>query len=105
MDRLKFLIFPFFLLFCCQGIGSQNKIKLAIVDNFQYQKYVSTQYKSYYIQSLDLAIDRARGEGLDIEYKIFEYRQDPVSVLQKIPEIIAWEPDVILGPRISMKTY
>jgi hypothetical protein len=36
------------------GISSQAQeiIKVAIIDNFKYQKYVTTKYKDYYLEGL-----------------------------------------------------
>lgn len=79
------------------------EIRVAILDNFHYQKYVTTNYKSYYQKGLDLFANQAQENGYGINYKIFQYDQSPLSIIDKINEVKAWKADVILGPRDSNK--
>ena len=80
---------------------AETTIKLAIIDNFHYQKFVTTRYKEYYLLGLDLAVIEAKKNGINIKYKIFQYDDEPLSILGKIPELVEWKPDLILGPRDS----
>lgn len=82
---------------------AKEVIKIAIVDNFKYQNYVTTKYKEYYLEGLNVALDQAKRSGLLINYKIFQYSQDPLSIINIIPNVIEWKPDVIIGPRDSNK--
>jgi len=82
---------------------SSKVIKIAILDNFKYQKYVTTKYKKYYVEGLEVAVVRAKELGYSVEYKIFQYDQNPLSVISEIPSLLAWNPDFIIGPRDSNK--
>ena len=88
------------LMFFSQSYA-ETTIKLAIIDNFHYQKFVTTRYKEYYLLGLDLAVIEAKKNGINIKYKIFQYDDEPLSILGKIPELVEWKPDLILGPRDS----
>ncbi len=78
-------------------------IKIAIIDNFKYQKFVTTKYKDYYLNGLTVALNQAKSDGLQTTYKIFQYSQDPLSIFDIIPDVREWKPDVIIGPRDSNK--
>ena len=82
---------------------AKETIKIAIIDNFKYQKYVTTKYKNHYLNGLNLALNQAKSDGLLTTYKIFQYNQDPLSIINIIPDVIKWNPDVIIGPRDSNK--
>ena len=47
------------LMFFSQSYA-ETTIKLAIIDNFHYQKFVTTRYKEYYLLGLDLAVIEAK---------------------------------------------
>lgn len=99
----KWIVCFFFmitLIFFTQSYA-ETTIKLAIIDNFHYQKFVTTRYKEYYLLGLELALVEAKKSGINIKYRIFQYDDDPLSILGKIPELVEWEPDLILGPRDS----
>lgn len=36
---------------------AKETIKIAIIDNFKYQKYVTTKYKEYYLKGLTFALE------------------------------------------------
>jgi hypothetical protein len=38
-------------------IHSSETMKIAIVDNFKYQKYVTTKYKDYYLEGVNIALE------------------------------------------------
>jgi hypothetical protein len=82
---------------------AKETIKIAIVDNFKYQKFVTTKYKEYYLKGLTLALEQAKNDGILTTYKIFQYNQEPLSIVNRIPDVIKWNPDVIIGPRDSNK--
>lgn len=82
---------------------AKEAIKIAIIDNFKYQKYVTTKYKEYYLNGLTVALTQAKSDDVLTSYKIFQYDQDPLSIIKVIPDVIKWNPDVIIGPRDSNK--
>ena len=81
--------------------NAKTIIKLAIVDNFRYQKFVTTHYKEYYLSGLELAIVEAKKDDVHIIYKVFQYNDEPLSIINKIAELQRWKPDFIIGPRDS----
>lgn len=97
---LVFIVSMITLMFFSQSYA-ETTIKLAIIDNFHYQKFVTTHYKEYYLSGVELALIEAKKNGININYKVFQYDDKPLSILSKIPELIEWEPDFIIGPRDS----
>lgn len=83
--------------------SASHVIKIAILDNFKYQKFVTTRYKDYYLNGVAVAKKEAEEKGIVIVYKIFQYNQKDLSVLDQIPNVLEWKPDVIIGPRDSNK--
>jgi hypothetical protein len=71
------------------------------LDNFNFQPNVTNQYENYYLAGLQSAIFAAQKKGYHIEYKIFKYSREPLAILNQVPEVIAWHPDAIIGPRNS----
>jgi len=67
MKNIKKIFFSLFLTLISQASYSLETIKLAILDNFKYQKYVTTKYKDYYLQGLSVAINEAQKKGIIIE--------------------------------------
>lgn len=78
-------------------------IKVAIIDNFKYQNYVTTKYKKYYMNGLELAFDQAKKLGLEVDCRVFQYTESPLSILKEVPELLEWKPDFVIGPRDSNK--
>lgn len=50
---------------------AETTIKMAIIDNFHYQKFVTTRYKEYYLSGVGLALIEAKKNGININYKIY----------------------------------
>ena len=88
-------------LWVSNGVLSQPLpvIKVAILDSFHYQKYVTTQYKLYYRRGVELAVKRARDQGVTVHYKLFQYTPSPLSIVSVVKKVKAWKPDAIMGPR------
>lgn len=101
MKIITILIWIWFLL-DCNSVYAQN-LKIAILDNFKYQNYVTTRYKDYYIEGLNVAQTDAKQYKINIEYKIFQYNESQLSIFEQIPKVEAWKPDIIIGPRDSNK--
>ncbi len=80
---------------------SAQKLKIAILDNFKYQNYVTTRYKDYYIEGLKIVQNDAKSDQIDIEYKIFQYNESLLSIYEQIPKLTEWKPDMVIGPRDS----
>lgn len=84
-------------------ISSENheSIKLAILDNFHFQKNITNQFDQYYKPGIALAQKQAEKMRYKIDVKYFDYDRTPLGVLTAIPRLKAWNPDVIIGPRNS----
>lgn len=95
-------LFIFFLF--GNSIADARSLRVAILDNFHYQKFVTSRYKEFYMKGIELAVHDARKQGIDVEYKIFQYEPDAkerLSIRKQIPLVKKWSPDVIIGPRDS----
>lgn len=101
-NRIRIVITLVLILISSHGY-TKTVLRVAVIDNFKYQNYVTTKYKGYYLKGLTLALNQAKHDGLLTTYKIFQYNQDPLSIIKLIPDVIAWNPDVIIGPRDSNK--
>jgi hypothetical protein len=77
-------------------------IKVAILDNFHFQAYITNKFGQRYINGVKLASFNLRKSGYSIKYKTFNYdRTHPLAIFKSINKVKAWHPDVILGPRNS----
>ncbi len=83
-----------------QKVYSQN-LRIGIIDSFAYQKYVSANYEKYYMDGFNLAKEHALNKGVNIEFQIFRYQYDELSIMEAIKKLKIWKPDVIIGPRDS----
>ncbi|OCH96796.1 hypothetical protein A8135_06465 [Legionella jamestowniensis] len=64
--------------------GFSQHLRIGILDSFSYQKYVSVNYEKYYMDGFNLARVNAFKKGVEIEYKIFRYRYDGLSIVNAI---------------------
>jgi hypothetical protein len=76
-------------------------IRVAIVENLKFEKLSTDKYASDYIEGLETARDLLSAKGLGIELQQFVYGKDPLAILHLIPEVKAWRPDLVIGPRSS----
>lgn len=76
-------------------------IRVAIIDSFAYQKFVTTKYKSFYEKGLKLAKAKSQTAGFALKTKIFQYDNNDLSIFKKIEQVKKWKPDVVIGPRDS----
>lgn len=82
--------------------GTQEKIiRIAILDNFHFQPNITNEYDQYYLSGIEVARSVADEKGFKLEYKVFRYSRDPLAIFNTIPQVNAWNPDVIIGPRNS----
>jgi hypothetical protein len=78
-------------------------IKLAILDSANMPQKLSlwSEYQNSYISGITTAAQDAKKYGFHIQYKPFFYGTEPLDVLDQIPKVQAWQPDLILGPHYS----
>ena len=91
-------------LICSNIIAADRRLRVAILDNFHYQKFVSARYKEFYMQGMELAKHQAKKEGIDIDYRLYQYEPastERLSIRKQLPALLKWQPDVVIGPRDS----
>lgn len=76
-------------------------IKVAILENLKFEKLSTDKYANDYMDGLLTASDVAKEDGYAVEIKTFFYDKEPLAILKKVPELKAWNPDIVIGPRSS----
>lgn len=97
---LRILIFILF----AQNVFAQNTtIKLAILDsaNLPQKLNLWSEYQKSYISGIKTASEAALKHGYNIQYKPFFYGTEPLAVLNQIPKLKKWNPDIVIGPHYS----
>lgn len=82
---------------------AETVIRVAVLDspNLPQKVWIWSHYKKAYLAGIEIAVAAAKKQGIRLEYKTFFYGQNPLDVLTEIPKVIAWHPDVVLGPHYS----
>jgi hypothetical protein len=96
-------LFAFIVLSFASANSLSETLKVAIIDSFHYQKFVTTQYKKFYLMGIDLAVQEAKKLGFDVKYKLFLYQDTDLSIFSSIRAMNKWRPTLIIGPRTSNK--
>jgi L-lysine exporter family protein LysE/ArgO len=76
-------------------------VRIAILDNLKSEKLASERYVEEYLRGINLAVREAGKTKIALEPKLFLYDSKPLEILAMLPEVLAWHPDVIIGPRSS----
>lgn len=76
-------------------------IKVAILENLKFEKLSTDKYAYDYMDGLLTASDVAKEDGYMVEIKTFFYDKEPLAILKNVPEVKAWNPDIVIGPRSS----
>ncbi len=95
------LLSLFFYSSICFSAENEKLIRIAILDNFNFQPNITNQYDKYYLEGIDAAVYAAKEKKIKVEYKVFRYSRDALAILKIIPDVNSWRPDVIIGPRNS----
>lgn len=85
---------------CVNADNQVRRIKLAILDNPSLiEKYNSKPetFQEAYMRGINTAIADAKRNGYSIEYKTFFFGNNLLDILNKVSEVNAWKPDVIIG--------
>jgi len=108
LTKPSWLFIVFTVVFFCQTClakdpSSQTTIKVAILDNFHFQPYVSNHFDKFYLAGIKLANHSIQQQyNYHIRYQVFSYdRTRPLAIFDAVKKVKAWHPDVILGPRNS----
>lgn len=82
--------------------GAEKQIiKVAILENLKFEKLSTDKYANDYMDGLVTAADAAKTKGYVVEIQTFMYGKEPLAILKKVPEVKAWDPDIVVGPRSS----
>ena len=84
-----------------EGIAHPQTIKVAVLENLKFEKLSTDKYANDYMDGLLTAVDAAKKYGYTIEIQAFIYDKEPLAILKKVPDVKAWQPDIIIGPRSS----
>lgn len=80
--------------------GKITSLKIALLDNFTLEKYAQV-YKNSYYAGIETAIFAAKKNNIAIQFKNFTYGNNPLGVIDAIPGVKAWHPDMVIGPHYS----
>lgn len=80
---------------------SPRVVKIAILENLKIEKLSTDKYAKDYMDGLDVAADEALAMGYQVEFKTFFYGKEPLAILDQVPAVKTWNPDVVIGPRSS----
>jgi len=106
MKRIEnFLLYAVIMIMVtlCPAMAYAEKmttLRIALLDNFTLEKYAQA-YKNSYYAGIQTAILAAKKNHISIQFKSFTYGDDPLGVIDAIPVVKAWHPDVIIGPHYS----
>ena len=84
-----------------QGFAQPQSIRVAVLDNLKFEKLSTDKYANDYMDGLLTAVDAAKKNGYAVEIQTFFYDKEPLAILKKVPDVKAWNPDIIIGPRSS----
>lgn len=84
-----------------EGFAQPQTIKVAVLENLKFEKLSTDKYANDYLEGLLAAVDAAKKYGYTIEIQPFFYDKEPLAILKKVPEVKAWHPDIVIGPRSS----
>lgn len=97
---MKYLIFLLIILPVLSYGKANLPIKIAIFDNTQIASVESNPtatLESAYLKGVNTAVTLSKKENIDIDTKTYFYGNNLLNILQKIPLIKQWKPDVVLG--------
>ena len=101
-STVMFLFLLFFGLITAHASEKNIIVKVAILDQLMSQKLSSIIYKEDYLKGIKLASTVAKNrKHIDVIYKYFSYKKEPLGIFAAIPKVKAWKPDFIIGPRSS----
>jgi hypothetical protein len=83
------------------GSAQAQTIKVAILDNLKFEKLSTDKYANDYMDGLQTAVEAAKKNGYAVKIQTFSYEKGPLEILKRVPDVKAWAPDIIIGPRSS----
>lgn len=83
------------------GYAAPQTVKVAVLENLKFEKLSTDKYATDYMDGLLTAVDAAKANAYNIEVQTFFYDKEPLAILKKVPDVKAWQPDIVIGPRSS----
>lgn len=111
IDKMKRLYIKFLikavlltLVFSAHANNDVLTLKIALLDspnNMPHQTELWTRYEKSYFSGIETAAYTVKKSGFKIQYKNFFYGIDPLDILNQVPEVKKWQPDLVIGPHYS----
>jgi hypothetical protein len=83
------------------GFSQPQTIKVAVLENLKVEKLSTDKYVNDYMDGLQVAAKAAEKNNFKVDIKTFFYGKEPLAILEMVPEVKAWSPDIVIGPRSS----
>lgn len=99
-QKLLLFFYLFIVFIPIVGFAGTSIIKVAVLDNIN-DPSLPADYKISYLQGIATAMLAAQDQGYTVQYKTFFYGNQPLAILNEIPLVKVWQPDVIIGPHFS----
>lgn len=83
------------------SFATPSEFRVAIVENLKFEKLSTDKYANDYLDGITAATQEAKARGYNVTVKNFFYDKEPLAVLKVLPDVDAWNPDLVIGPRSS----
>ena len=83
------------------AVAQSRTVKVAILENLKIEKLSTDKYATDYMDGILVASKVAKDSNIKVEVQTFFYGKEPLAIIEKVPEVKAWNPDLIIGPRSS----
>lgn len=83
------------------SLAAPTTLRVAILENLKFEKLSTDKYASDYLDGIKLAQEMGAKHGYNVEVQTFFYGKEPLAILEKVPEVLKWQPDLVIGPRTS----
>lgn len=100
-NRLFLVLSILTLLVGNTAIAQSRTLKVAILENLKIEKLSTDKYATDYMDGIQVASKAATESNINVEVQTFFYGKEPLAIIEKVPEVKAWNPDLVIGPRSS----
>lgn len=83
------------------AFAQARTLKVAILENLKIEKLSTDKYATDYMDGIQVASKAAAESNIKVELQTFFYGKEPLAIIEKVPEVKAWKPDLVIGPRSS----
>lgn len=100
--QIIYIISLMVTLFCMNGANahSTSTLRLAVFDNPRIDPEdpkLSQRIFDAYVEGMKTALYVAKKQGVEINEQSFFYGQNLIDIAQKVPYLLQWQPDAIIG--------